>query len=217
MSFHLIVLICLYSTAFLGGIYGLTQFKNLRLSFKWITVFLLFSGLVQAGALMIGTFYGTNRLYNNLTIPCFYLLSYLIFANLSKDKRTLAINNILFIVGAVFLFFFMAIDINLGIMSKKAISVGNLVFSLASFLFFFELIKKPLRKSPLQMPKFYFLFSFLFYHSSVIFIWAAKAMFENDTNQYSIQYLHVATLTAYYCILTASLVVESKNNRGYGS
>lgn len=209
--------ILIFILALAGGFYGLFLFKYLRTSFRWLAVFLVFSGLAQILAVFVGRRYGTNELYSNLITPVYYILSYLIFAHFSKDKRTLIFNNVLFIIGAVFLFIFLAIDINQGILSKKAISIGNFVFSLAAFIFFFDMIKSPLKTSPLKMPKFYFLFAFLFYHSSIIFFWAAEALFKDYISKFSMAYLNIAMLFIYYCILIIALGVEIKSNRLNGS
>ncbi len=203
--------------AFFGGVFGFIYLKRLRSSFKWLSAFLLFSALAQGFGQFLGQWYGTNLLYYNVILPVYYLLIYLIFANFSKDKRTLAINNILFAIGAIFLFIFLAIDINNGSKSDKAITICNLFYSLAAFILIFDMLRAPLKKSPLAMPEFYFLFGFLFYHSSIIFFWAADAIFKNESNKFSIAYVNITMLFIYYCTLTATLVVESKNNRVNGS
>jgi len=203
--------------AFFGGVYGLINLKRLRTSFKWLTVYLLFSVLAQVLGYFVGQGLGSNQIYFIVVSPFYYLLVYLIFANFTKNKRILAINNILFAIGALFLFVFLAIDIHAGNTSDKSVSICNFLYSLASFIFFFDMLKAPIKKSPLKTPEFYFLFGFLFYHSAVIFFQAADALFVNEFNKLSLNYLHVAMLIIYYCTLSASLVVENKNNRLNGS
>lgn len=198
--------------ATLGGLYGLSQYKHIRKSFFWLAVFLLFSGLAQFLAIYIGKLYGTNRVYLNLLTPFYYIFIYLIFSNFSKNKLTLIANNIVFIVGSLPVLIYSIMAINKGMLAIEAISITNMVYSIAAMIFFLDILNTPIKLSPFKLPKFYALTAFLFYHAAIFFFWTSQKLFKTELNQVSLAMVNVVMLLIYYCILGGALIVERKYN-----
>jgi len=210
-TFYLLNYILL-SLAVLGGLFGLIQFKKLRTSFVWLAVFLLFSGLAQFLALYIGMKFGNNRAFLSLLTPFYYILIYLIFSNFSKNKLTLIANNIVFIIGSVPLLIFTGISIDNGVLAIEAISIANVVYSIAAMIFFLDIVNTPIKFSPFKLPKFYALTAFLFYHSAIFFFWTSQKLFKTDINKLSLAIINLVMLMIYYIVLIISLFVELKYN-----
>ena len=212
MKIYNILNYVLLSIATLGGLYGLSQFKKIRISFFWLSVFLLFSGLAQFLAIYIGGRFGNNRFYLNMLTPFYYILIYLIFSNFSKDKLTLKANNIVFIIGSLPVFIYTVIAINKGALAVEAISITNVVYSIAAMIFFLDILNRPIKISPFRLPKFYALTAFLFYHSAIFFFWTSQKLFQTEMNKLSLAMLNAVMLVIYYSVLFGALIVERNHN-----
>lgn len=212
MKTYYILNYILLSIAVLGGLFGLSQYKKIRISFLWLAVFLLFSGLAQFLAIYLGKTYGNNRAFLSLLTPFYFLLIYLIFSNFSKNKLTLIANNIVFIVGSLPILIYTVIAINKGHLAIEAISIANMVYSIAAMIFFLDILNTPIKFSPFKLPKFYALTAFLFYHSAIFFFWTSQKLFKTDMNKLSLAILNMVMLLIYYIILCGALIVERKYN-----
>lgn len=212
MKFFYILNYILLTIALLGGLYGLSQYRNLRKSFVWLAVFLLFSSLAQFLAIYLGSRFGTNKVFLSLLTPFYYILIYLIFSNFSKNRITLKANNLVFILGSIPIFIYTVISINKGGLAIEAISIANVVYSIASMIFFLDLLNTPIKISPFRLPKFYVLTAFLFYHSAIFFFWTSQSLFKTELNKMSLALVNIVMLLIYYTILSVSIIVERKHN-----
>lgn len=202
----------LLSIALFGGLFGLSQYKKIRRSFVWLSVFLLFSGLAQFLAIYLGSRLGTNKVFLSLLTPFYYIFIYLIFSNFSKNKLTLKANNLVFIIGSVPVFIYTVIAINKGALAIEAISITNVVYSIGAMIFFLDLLNTPIKISPFRLPKFYALTAFLFYHSAIFFFWTSQSLFKTELNKMSLGMVNVVMLLIYYSILSVAIIVERKHN-----
>ena len=198
--------------AVLGGLYGLSQYKNIRKSFLWLSVFLLFSGLAQFLAIYLGYKFGNNKTFLSLLTPFYYIFIYLIFSNFSKNRLTLKVNNLVFIFGSIPIFIYTVIAINKGALAIEAISISNVVYSIAAMIFFLDLLNRPIKISPFRLPKFYALTAFLFYHSAIFFFWTSQSLFKTELNKISLGMVNNVMLLIYYTILSVAIIVERKHN-----
>lgn len=212
MKFFLILNYILLSIAVLGGLFGLSQHKYIRKSFIWLAVFLLFSGLAQFLAIYLGTKYGNNKIYLSLLTPFYYILIYLIFSNFSKNKLTIKANNLVFIIGSLPILIYTVISINKVEVAIEAISIANVVYSIAAMIYFLDILNTPLKFSPFKLPKFYALTAFLFYHSAIFFFWTSQKFFQTEMNKVSLNMVNVFMVLIYYCVLFGALIVERKYN-----
>lgn len=212
MKIYHILNYILLSIALIGGLYGLSQYKKLRASFIWLAVFLLFSGLAQFSAIYLGRMFGTNRAFLNLLTPFYFILIYLIFSNFSKHKLTLIANNVVFIIGSLPILIYTFISINEDALAIEAISISNVVYSIAAMIFFLDILNTPIKFSPFRLAKFYALTAFLFYHSAIFFFWTSQKLFKTDMNKLSLAIINAVMLLIYYCILFGALIIERKYN-----
>jgi len=212
MKIYYILNYILLSIAVIGGVFGLSQYKKIRISFFWLALFLLFSGLAQFLAIYLGRTFGSNRTYLSLLTPFYYILIYLIFSNFSKNKLTLIANNIVFIVGSLPILIYTGISIDKGVLAIEAISIANVVYSIAAMIFLLDILNTPIKFSPFKLPKFYALTAFLFYHSAIFFFWTSQKLFKTDMNKLSLAIINMVMLLFYYLILVTAVIVELRNN-----
>ncbi len=196
--------------ATLGGIYGLIKRKSLRKAYLWLAIFLLSSGVLQYASIFVTYMYHTNVIFISMLTPIYYLLIYLIFSNLSKNRKTLFILNMVFLIGFVPLLLYSAKSISNGNLAIEAISIGNMVYSLGSMILFLDMVMEPFRTSPFKQAKFYVLTACLFYHSAIIFFWAVQKLFEGHVSSVSTNLINYFMLFIYYTILFGALIVENK-------
>ena len=214
---YLATLYILYFVSIVAGVYGLVNRANMRKSFFWLSIFLLSSGVFQVLSYILARVYHNNLLLYNITVLVYFLIVYLIFANFTKNKRTLRINNILFIIGGIAVLVLDAVAINKRGMAIEAITVSNLVFSIASMVYFLDMLRSSSLQSPFKTGKVYALTGFLFYHSAIIFYWVAKTLvrsLETSTDRASYtsaEVINHVMLVLYYAILFVALVVEKRD------
>lgn len=109
------------------------------------------------------------------------------------------------------------VAINKGAVPVEAITVSNLVFSIASMLYFLDMLRNSTLQSPFKTGKVYALTGFLFYHAAIIFYWVARIMIltieagEVNTTYRSTEYINHFMLVIYYAILFVALVVEKRD------
>lgn len=214
---YLATLYILYFISIVAGVYGLVNHAYIRKSFIWISIFLLSSGVFQILSYILARAYQNNLLFNNAIILIYYVIIYLVFSNFTKNERTLRINNVLFIIGGIMILVLDAVAINKGAMAIEAITVSNLVFSIASMVYFLDLLRTSSLQSPFKNGKVYALTGFLFYHSAIIFYWVARIILtsmeagEEETSYRSTEYINHFMLVIYYTILFVALVVEKRD------
>ena len=196
--------------ATMGGIYGLIKRKSLRKAYLWLAIFLLSSGVLQYASSYVAYVNHNNVIFISMLTPIYYLLIYLIFSNLSKNKRTLYIINIVFLIGFLPLLLYSAKAISNGNLAIEAISIGNMVYSLGSMILFLDMVMEPLPTSPFTQAKFYILTAFLFYHSAIIFFWATQKLYQGHQTSVSTNSINYFMLFIYYTILFGALIVEKK-------
>lgn len=214
---YLVTLYTLYFVSIVAGVYGLVNHAYIRKSYFWISIFLLSSGIFQIISFLLARVFQNNLWFHYIIIPIYYLILYLVFSNFTKNKRTLRVNNGLFIIGGFMILVFDAIAINKGTIAVEAITVSNLVFSIASMVYFLDMLRISSLQSPFKTGKVYALTGILFYHSAIIFYWVAKTLVESmetnaDVNHYiSTEYVNHFMLIVYYVILLVALVVEKRD------
>ena len=214
---YLITLYILYLVSIVAGVYGLVNRAHIRKSFFWLSIFLLCSGVFQYTSHVLAKIYQNNLLWNNIILLIYYLIVYLIFVYFTKNPRTLRINNILFLIGGIIILVLDGVAINKGVMAFEAITVSNLVFSIASMLYFLDMLRTPSLQSPFRTGKVYALTGFLFYHTAIIFYWVAKILIESmepgtgGSQSTLAAYVNHIMLIIYYIILFVALVVEKRD------
>src|SRR5690606_40263299 len=125
---------------------------------------------------------------------------------------TLIANNIVFIVGSLPILIYTGISIDKGVLAIEAISIANVVYSIAAMIFLLDILNTPIKFSPFKLPKFYALTAFLFYHSAIFFFWTSQKLFKTDINKLSLAIINLVMLMIYYIVLIISLFVELKYN-----
>lgn len=120
-------------------------------------------------------------------------------------------------MGGITILILDAVAINKNGMAIEAITVSNLVFSIASMLYFLDMLRSSSFQSPFKSGKVYVLTGFLFYHAAIIFYWVAKTLVKSMDNQLeqtsyvSAEYINHVMLIVYYIILFVALVVEKRD------
>jgi len=207
----------LYLVSIVAGIYGLVNRKVIRKSFFWISIFLLLSGIFQIFAFLLAKNFQNNLWFMNAIIPIYYLILYLIYANFTKNQRTLTINNGLFIIGGIAILVLEGIAIHKNTLAYEAITVSNLVVSIAAMVYFLDMLGNSSLQSPFKTGKVYALSGFLFYHAAIIFYWVVRIiLMKMETGEvraaYPVtEYINHFMLIIYYAILFVALVVERRD------
>lgn len=207
----------LYLVSIIAGVYGVVNRSYIRKSFFWISIFLLSSGVFQIISFGLAKVFQNNLWFHHVIVLIYYLNFYFVFSNFTKNKRTLRINNVLFIIGGVLILVLDAQAINNGVIAVEAITVSNLVFSIAAMVYFLDMLRVSSLQSPFKTGKVYALTGFLFYHSAIIFYWVAKTLAESmeagvgKSPYRSAEYINHAMLIIYYAILFVALVVEKRD------
>lgn len=205
-------IICIISAA--AGIYGLLNLKHIRESFKWISVYLLVSGIFQYLGYIFSKIYYSNKLWYNLIILIYFILIYLVFYHFTKSKTIQRFNHFLFIIGGFVILILDVRAIHMDVLSIDAITMSSLVYSIASMVYLLDMLRTPGVQLPFKTGKVYALAGILLYNSAIIFFWAAKKVtlqMNNESIQgfmYSLEIINQVMLVVFYVILFLSLRIE---------
>lgn len=207
--------LCIIAVA--AGIYGLANRKHLRTSFKLLSILLLSQGVIQYTAFLFIFIFKTNILLYNIATLFYFVIIYLVFANFTKNKNVLVLNNILFTIGGIAVLSLIAIAIYNNTPAIAAITISSFVFSVASMIYLLDMIRTPGTQSPFQTAKIYALAGILAYYSAIIFFWAYKkisASMKYDLPSESVmraEYINQVMLIIFYVLIFISLIVEKKD------